>query len=117
MSDELVFASYAGFRSDTASLDAPRELVVKEVVALFEEWRDRVQIRGAYSTTGFHPETDILFWFVGNSMDDIQDLQLALARTRLGRALHQTHAFLGLVRPAEFAKDHLPAFVKNEEPK
>ena len=117
MSDDLIFASYAGYRADTASLDAPRDLIVKETVALFEEWRDRVTVRGAYSTTGFHPETDILFWFVGNSMDDIQDLQVALSRTRLGRALHQTHAFLGLVRPAEFAKDHLPAFVKNEEPK
>ena len=117
MTSERIFASYAGYRADTAGLDTPRDLMVKEVVALFEEWRDRVQVRGAYSTTGFHPDTDILFWFVSSSMDDIQDLHVALARTRLGRALDQTHSFLGLVRPAEFAKDHLPAFVKNEEPK
>ena len=117
MNDDLVFASYSGFHADTAALDLPRDLLAKEASELFEEWRDRVQVRGAYTTTGFHPETDILFWFVSTSMDDIQDLHVALARTQLGRVLTQTHTFLGLVRPAEFAKDHLPAFVKGEEPK
>lgn len=117
MTDEMIFATYSAFKADTAHLETPRELLAKEVVALFEEWRDRVQVRGAYSTTGFHPEADILFWFVSSSMDAIQELHVALARTRLGRALNQTHSFLGLVRPAEFAKDHLPAFVKGEQPK
>ena len=117
MTDELVFASYAAYHADTAALETPRDLLVKEMVELFEEWSDRVSLRGAYSTTGFHPEADILFWFVARSADDIQGLHLALARTNLGRALRQTHSFLGIVRPAEFAKDHLPAFVKGEEPK
>lgn len=117
MTDRSIFASYSGFRAHTASLETPRDLLVKEATELFDEWKDRVEIRGVYSTTGFHAEADILFWFVSESMDDIQDLHVALARTRLGRALEQTHAFLGLVRPAEFAKDHLPAFVKGEEPK
>src|SRR5688572_13770210 len=117
MDDELIFASYSGFRSNTAALELPRDLLVKEATELFEEWRDRVQVRGVYSTTGFHAHADILFWFVSTSMDHVQDLHVALARTQLGRALEQTHAFLGLVRPAEFAKDHLPAFVKGEEPK
>ena len=117
MTDELIFASYAGFAAETTSLQLPKEPLVKQVVDLFDEWADRVQVRGVYATTGFHPATDILFWFVSKSADDIQDLQVALKRTDLGQALVQTHAFLGLVRPAEFAKDHLPAFVKGEEPK
>ena len=117
MSDELVFSCYSAYSADTASIDSPRELLVKETTELFEEWADRVTVRGVYSTTGFHPDADILFWFVSSSMDDIQDLHVALARSGLGRALTQTHSFLGLVRPAEFAKDHLPAFVKGEEPK
>ena len=117
MDGELIFSTHSGFRANTAELETPRELLVKEASELFEEWRERVQVRGVYSTAGFHSEADILFWFVGTSMDDIQDLHVELARTHLGRALEQTHAFLGLVRPAEFAKDHLPAFVKGEEPK
>jgi len=117
MSDELVFSCYSAYRADTASIDSPRELLVKEATGLFEEWADRVTVRGVYSTTGFHAEADILFWFVSSSMDDIQDLHVALARSELGRALTKTHSFLGLVRPAEFAKDHLPAFVKGEKPK
>jgi peroxiredoxin len=117
MTDELIFSSHAAYRAATSALDTPRELLVKEAVGLFEEWADRVTLRGAYSTTGFHAEADILFWFVSKSLEDIQDLHVALARTNLGRALTQTHSFLGVVRPAEFAKDHLPAFVKGEEPK
>ena len=117
MTDQLIFSSHAAFRAETSALDTPRELLVKEVVGLFDEWADRVTLRGAYSTTGFHPEADILFWFVSKSVEDIQDLHVALARTNLGPALTQTHSFLGVVRPAEFAKDHLPAFVKGEEPK
>lgn len=117
MTDELIFSSHAAYRADTAALDTPRELLVKETVELFEEWSDRVTLRGAYSTTGFHPEADILFWFVSKSVEDVQDLHVALARTNLGRALTQTHSFLGVVRPAEFAKDHLPAFLKGEAPK
>jgi chlorite dismutase len=40
-----------------------------------------------------------------------------LRRTQLGRALRTRESFLGLVRPAEFTPDHLPAFVKGAEPK
>ncbi len=117
MTDELIFAGYPAYRADTVFLQTPRELLVKETVELFEEWKDRVELRGVYTTSGFHPQADILFWLVSRSADHLQELQVALRRTSLGQALVQTHAFVGLVRPAEFAKDHLPAFVKGAEPK
>jgi hydrogen peroxide-dependent heme synthase len=40
-----------------------------------------------------------------------------LRRTELGRMLEPVDTFLGVVEPAEFAKDHQPAFVKGAEPK
>jgi hydrogen peroxide-dependent heme synthase len=116
MTNELVFASYPAF-AVTETLQSPRELLVKEITELFEDFKGRIDVRGAYSTAGFHPEADLLFWWVANTADDIQDLHTAFRRTELGRSLKQTHAFLGLVRPAEFSKDHLPAFVKGESPK
>ena len=118
MSDKLIFANYPAFAVDPAiAQGTPRELLTKEITELFAEFAGRVDVRGVYSTTSFTTNTNLMFWWISESVEHIQDLQVAFNRTALGRAAHQTHSFLGLVRPAEFAKDHLPAFVKGEEPK
>jgi chlorite dismutase len=116
MTDGLVFSSYPSFRVVPGN-DTPKDLLAKEITELFEEFRDRVTVRGTYSTTGLDARTDLMFWWVADSVEDIQDLHVAFKRTALGRATEQVHAFLGVVRPAEFAKDHLPAFVKGDDPK
>lgn len=118
MPDDLVFASYPVFRtapSDGDRLD-PTELSA-ELEELFTKASDTVQVRGTYSTTGFTAHADIMFWFTSASVDRIQDLLVELRRTRLGRLLQPVETFLGVVQPAEFAKDHQPAFVKGTDPK
>ena len=118
MTENLVFASYPVYRAAPEKLAGiDRDLATKEIATLLEEFSDRVEVRGVYSTAGFTPVADLMFWFVAPSADDVQDLQVALRRTTLGRALVQTHAFLGLVRPAEFAPDHQPAFVQGRPPR
>ena len=117
MNQDLVFAAYPVFRALPGVLDEDRDVVSKEIANLFEEFADRVQVRGTYSTTGFRADADLMFWWVAKSPDDVQDLLVRVRRTDLGRALEPREMFLGLVRPAEFAKDHVPAFVKGEPPK
>ncbi|MDQ4145870.1 MAG: chlorite dismutase family protein [Actinomycetota bacterium] len=117
MTEELVFAAYPVFRARPGVLEDGREVVSKEVAGLLEEFGDRIEVRGTYSTAGFRADADIMFWWVARSADDVQDLLVRLRKTQLGRALESREMFLGLVRPAEFAKDHLPAFVKGEAPK
>lgn len=118
MSDDLVFASYPVFKAtptDGASLDVTD--LSAEVEELFGKAADNVQVRGTYSTTGFSATADLMFWFTSTSIDRIQDLLVELRRTQLGRLLQPVEAFLGVVQPAEFAKDHQPAFVKGTPPK
>lgn len=118
MPDDLVFASYPVFKatpSDGGLLEAGE--LSAELEELFSKASDTVQIRGTYSTTGFSATADIMFWFTSSSVDRIQDLLVELRRTRLGRILQPVETFLGVVQPAEFAKDHQPAFVKGTEPK
>lgn len=115
--NDLVFAAYAVFKTLPERLGDDRDVAAKEVATLLEEYADRVEVRGTYSTAGFRSDADLMFWWVSHSADAVQDLVVALRRTQLGRALVPREMFLGLVRPAEFAKDHLPAFVKGEEPK
>lgn len=84
---------------------------------LFEKFADRVTVRGVYSSTGFRPDADLMFWWVANSADDAQELLVEFRRTALGHALELAHAFLGVVRPAEFNPDHMPSFLKGEPPR
>ncbi len=118
MAHELIFASYPIFTSikdDVFTSD--RDVAVKEVQELFDSFSDRVEVRGVYSLAGFRASADLMFWWVSPSADDLQDLLVGFRRTRLGSALVQDEQFLGLVRSAEFAPDHQPAFVQGKEPK
>ncbi len=116
--DEPVFASYCAFKARAGALaESEREIATKEADALLEEWSAEVATRGIYSTIGFRADTDVMFWWITRSADRVQDLLAALRSTQLGRVLTPAHSFLGLVRPAEFAKDHLPAFLKDTAPK
>lgn len=118
MTDETIFAAYPVFRAEPEAIDqADREVASKELDELLQGWSNRVTTRGMYSTVGFRADADVVFWFVSHSTDDIQALLVELRRTRVGRALVPREMFLGVVRPAEFAPDHLPAFVQGTEPK
>jgi peroxiredoxin len=117
VADNTLFAAYPAYWANLERLETTDPSVLaKEVEDLFAGYRGRVDVRGAYSTIGLTPHADLMFWWVADSADDIQSLTAELRRTELGRGLVQAHAFLGLVRPAEFAKDHLPAFAQGKAP-
>ena len=118
MSDDLLFASYTALKAQPSRSEGLTEdVAVKEVQELLVDWNDRVRTRGVYSTVGFTAAADLVLWWVSDSAQHLQDLTVAFRRTQLGRALDEVEVMLGLVRPAEFAKDHLPAFAKGELPK
>jgi peroxiredoxin len=117
MTEETIYAAYPVFRADPhrlASVD--RTVAAKEIAALLEGFDGRVENRGIYSTAGFTAHADLMFWWIGRSADDIQDVLTAFRHTEVGRALEHTEVFLGLVRPAEFAPDHQPSFVAGKNP-
>lgn len=118
MTDETIYAAYPAFKAmpnALASID--RDVATKETTELLAGYDDRIEVRGTYSLTGFRPDSDLLFWWVARSPDAVQDLLVAFRQTQLGKALDVTHSFLGIVRPAEFAPDHQPAFVQGKPPR
>ena len=118
MTEETIFASYPVFRAvPELSQNLDRETAAKEAQALLDDYADRVEMRGAYSTVGFSPTADMMFFWVARNAEFLQDLLVDFRHTQLGRVLRQREMFLGLVRPAEFSPDHLPAFVQGKEPK
>lgn len=114
MSEQPTFAYYPAFRR-TAPVDDPAG-AAEELATLFEKF-GQVTVRGTYSGVGLRPDVDIFFWWIGPSVDVLQELFVELRRTRAGRHLELAHAFLGVHRPAEFARNHQPAFLRGEEPK
>ncbi len=112
MTQEAVYAYYPVFRRT-----GPVGGDATEVTALFEKFADRVKVRATYSSTGFRPDADLMFWWLANSADDAQELLVEFRRTDVGRSLELTHSFLGVTRPAEFNPDHLPGFLKGVAPK
>lgn len=118
MAEELAFTSYAVYRADRQhSTDTDVSSITSEVEELFEKARENVGVRGVYSTAGFTAHADIMFWLTSGSADRLQDLLVDLRRTEFGRSLVAVDTWLGVSLPAEFAKDHQPAFVKGEQPK
>ena len=123
MTDDRASTLYAHFlvlraTPELRALDAAaRDQAFHDADVLLKEWSDRVTLRGAYSTVGLRADADLVLWLIAPSIELIQDLTVALRRTDLGRRLELSHAFTGIVRPAEFTRDHAPAFVRGEAPR
>ena len=98
---------------DADDLDAG----AREIEDLLKRWAGRVELRGAYSTVGFRADADLMLWLVGTAPEELQRLVVELRRTQLGALLEMRWTFMGVVKPAEFTRDHAPAFVKGEPPK
>jgi chlorite dismutase len=116
MAEELIVASYPVFVALPERLEeAERDVAAKEAQELIDN--AAVELRGAYHLTGLRAGADLMLWLVADSLDVAQEAIASFLRTRLGRALRLTDVLTGIVRPAEFTPDHLPAFVKGAAPK
>jgi hydrogen peroxide-dependent heme synthase len=117
---EPTYAYFPVFRRTTAVGRMPGaeiEEAIYEWEVRFKEFAERLTVRGFYTATGFRPDADLMMWWVAKSPDDLQALLVDLRRTALGRRLEQTWAFTGVHRPAEFNPQHVPAFLREEQPR
>lgn len=114
---ETRFAYYPVFRL-TEPFDAspPASDLAGEWETILDKHPD-VEVRGVYSSAGFRPDADLFLWLIAPSADVLQETVVELRRTELGRHLELTWAFLGVHRPAEFSKEHVPAFLRGEPPR
>ncbi|WP_133742481.1 hydrogen peroxide-dependent heme synthase [Actinorugispora endophytica] len=100
---------------DLAALD--RAAAGDEVARLLDAAADKgASTRGAYDVQGFRADADIMFWWVADTPDQLQEVYSAFRRTALGRISTPVWSAMGLHRPAEFNRGHVPAFMAGEEP-
>jgi peroxiredoxin len=116
MTEDVTYAYYPVFRRAREIFVSGSE-AVHEWEMVFKQLAEEVSVRGFYSSVGFRPDADFMMWLISPSPDALQSLAATLRRTALGRSLELTHVFLGAVRPPEFNPQHLPAFLRGEDPK
>ncbi|MEU4241408.1 hydrogen peroxide-dependent heme synthase [Actinoplanes sp. NPDC026619] len=109
------YTMWSVFKAETP-LPAMREDLATEVDTLFEQLAGKdVTIRGTYDVSGLRADADVLVWWHSASSDALQDAYGLFRRTAFGRHLSPVWSQMGLHRPAEFNKSHLPAFLSGEE--
>ena len=92
--------------------------LVAEVDQLLEDLTAKdLQVRGWYDVSGFRADADVLLWWHAPEVETLQAAYHRLRRTALGRHLDPVWSAVGLHRPAEFNKGHVPAFMAGEEPR
>lgn len=74
-------------------------------------------IRGWYDVAGFRADADLMVWWHAPDSETLQDAYQALRRSELGAVLEPVWSQVGLHRPAEFNKGHVPAFLAGEDPR
>lgn len=89
-----------------------------EVDALLAELAAKdLQVRGCYDVAGLRADADVMVWWHAPTVETVQEAYRRLRRTTLGRQLVPVWSVVGLHRPAEFNKGHVPAFMAEEEPR
>lgn len=74
-------------------------------------------LRGAYSLVGLRHDADLLLWLHGPSLDELQDLAVALRLSGLGSYLENVQTYTGLVPQSKYSPEHRPAFSKGAAPR
>ena len=112
------YTMWSVFRLRDRLGDADRTALGDEVGELIEQLAAKdVVVRGTYDVSGVRADADLMVWWHAESADALQEAYNRLRRTELGRHLEPVWSQLGLHRPAEFNKRHIPAFLAGEEPR
>ena len=108
---QIVYTAF-GVYSRVSDLDAPPDKATAELVDLVAELTEQgVTKRGFYDVSALRSGADLMVWWHAPTAEALQSAARALRRTTVGRSLSPSWSAMGLHRPAEFNKGHVPAFL------
>lgn len=118
LNDQLLYTMYAVFRSAERLPDDARQELAEQAQAFLDAALQKdVYTRGTYDVSGFKGDADLLVWWTCPDVEVLQDTYARFRQTGLGRYLQPVWSSIGLHRPAEFNRNHIPAYVRREDPK
>jgi hydrogen peroxide-dependent heme synthase len=110
------YAAYSVFQA-VAPLPEDRAGLAEEVRALFAELEgEGLVVRGVYDVSGLRADADLMIWWHAEDVETVQSAYQRFRRTELGRHLEPVWSTVGLHRPAEFNRGHVPAFLSGHGP-
>ena len=92
--------------------DDERAQLVAEALRAVE--RDGLVVRGWYDVAGLRADADLMVWWHAETIEEVQGAYQRLRASALGRYLLPVWSVVGLHRPAEFNRAHVPAFLAGE---
>ena len=99
-----------------APLPDDRAALAVEVNDVMAELANKdVVLRGWYDVAGLRADADVMVWWHADDSDLLQEAYHRLRQTAFGRNLRPVWSQMGMHRPAEFNKGHVPAFMAEEE--
>ena len=118
INETIRYTMWSVFKQDDVLGDAP-EAAAQEALADIAAATDGddLSIRGWYDVAGLRADADLMVWWHAPTSETLQDAYHALRRSTLGQSLTPVWSQVGLHRPAEFNKGHVPAFMAGEEPR
>lgn len=112
---QLGYTLWAVLRRDPArTAEGPIDDLAKRLAAV---QKAGVVVRGLYDTSGVKADSDLMIWLHGPDPQKLQWALRELRRSALLRTLLPTWNALGVHRDAEFTASHLPAYLRDTEPK
>jgi chlorite dismutase len=116
INSEVRYAMYSVFRT-AGPLGDDRDDVAHELEVLLSTITDEgVVVRGLYDVSGLRADADFMIWWHAETVELLQSAYQRFRRTSLGGICEPVWSNVGIHRPAEFNRGHVPAFLAGEEP-
>ncbi len=117
LNEQILYTMYAVFDA-TLPLPQDRTSLVEEMQGFLDAALQKdVYTRGTYDVAGFKSDANLLVWWTCPEVDVLQDTYNRFRQTGLGRHLTPVWSAVAIHRPAEFNRNHIPAYVRREDPK
>ncbi len=110
------YVMYSVFRRTDLPTDADEaSSLAAEALERVGAVSEDLTIRGWYDVSGLNADADVMVWWHAEEYETLQKAYNALRSSQLGQGLEPVWSQLGLHRPAEFNRRHVPAFMADEE--
>jgi chlorite dismutase len=115
LNNTIRYTMWSVFRVRSSGLLADRDLVAKEAETYLDSLaKKHVVVRGIYDLAGLRADADYLIWWHAAQIEHLQTAYAGLRHTQLGTASAPVWSQAGIHRPAEFNRNHVPAFLADE---
>ncbi len=112
INQQSLYAMYSVFATAEPVPDSIDARAVSAAIA-----RAGADVRGYYDIGGFRADADLLIWTVADAPEKLQAAYHAMRHGELGKCLKPVWSAVGVHRPAEFNRAHVPACFSGVRPR